>query len=276
MLTFCLLFLWICSVNSISFDSDEDFLIYPPLNLCHNGSFSFEFRTNKADGFLLYVDEQISSDFILVGISQGKLFVEMSLSKMLNKQSFDVSVDDDRWYKIVLKRRSSMITEINLYSVALRNVESRFFKTKILSYFPFNRSSMVIVGGLSNFSKIQSQFSIRTFRGSIRNLRYGHCGCPERIEHFLFSTIKRSFQSDVCQRKGSLCSSSSCECLNVDEEPRYQCDCSNKTCHLFSEFCFSFQRKNVRFVASLVDDRTKIKHFSRHMKLINEIYYIRS
>ena len=230
------------SVGGLQFDSDDHFVIYPHLHLCHNGSFSFEFRTISSEGLMFFTNDRIRDDFILVSVSNGKLLVEQRFGQIKSSQIFEPNVNDNRWYKIVFKRRSSLITEISLYSVALRNVETRNLKSKVLHYQPFTQSisnSVVYLGGLPsqfhNQYRQQSDFLYRSYRGSIRNLRYGHCGCPERIEHSLFSTLKRSFESELCEQQTSLCSSSSCECLNVDEEPRYQCDCSNKTCSILSE-----------------------------------------
>ncbi|CAF4638093.1 unnamed protein product, partial [Rotaria sp. Silwood2] len=151
------------------------------------------------------------------------------------------TINDNKWYKIVFKRRSSLITEIILYTVALRNVENRIIKTKILNYSPFttiNTSSLVYIGGLPlniyKKERYSSEFLFSSYQGYIRNLRYGLCGCPERIQYPIFSSLLNNYQSEVCEQQISLCSSSSCECLNVDEEPRYQCDCSNKTCSILT------------------------------------------
>ncbi|CAF2788344.1 unnamed protein product [Rotaria sp. Silwood2] len=164
---------------------------------------------------------------------------------------------DNKWYKIVFKRRSSLITEIILYTVALRNVENRIIKTKILNYSPFttiNTSSLVYIGGLPlniyKKERYSSEFLFSSYQGYIRNLRYGLCGCPERIQYPIFSSLLNNYQSEVCEQQISLCSSSSCECLNVDEEPRYQCDCSNKTCSILTmmklilTFIFSIEHFN--------------------------------
>ncbi|CAF5211539.1 unnamed protein product, partial [Rotaria magnacalcarata] len=133
------------------------------------------------------------------------------------------------------------INEIVLYSVALRNVENRIIKTKVLNYSPFtslNTSSSVYIGGLPfniyKKERFSSEFLFQSYHGYVRNLRYGICGCPERIQHPIYSSLFNNYQSEVCEQQTSLCSSSSCECLNVDEEPRYQCDCSNKTCSILT------------------------------------------
>ncbi|CAF1082643.1 unnamed protein product [Adineta steineri] len=235
-------------VHSVHFNSNENnndknsvFVIYPRLYLCNNGSFSFEFRTKARNGLIFYTNDNYYSDSIIVSIYNEKLLVEQKFGKSKTYQQFDHSINDDKWYKIAFKRRSSLLTEIVLYSVALRNVENRIIKSKSLNYLPFtslNTSSMVYIGGLPlNLYKKQrhtSEFLFQSFQGFVRNLRYGLCGCPERIQYPLFSSLSTNFQSEVCEQQMSLCSSSSCECLNVDEEPRYQCDCSNKTCSIMT------------------------------------------
>ncbi|CAF1676000.1 unnamed protein product, partial [Adineta ricciae] len=235
-------------VHSVHFHSNEInnkktsiFVIYPRLRLCNNGSFSFEFRTKTRNGLIFYTNDNYHSDSIIVSVYQGKLLVEQKFGNNKAYQQFDHPINDDKWYKIVFKRRSSLITEIVLYSVALRNVENRIIKSKSLNYLPFtlsNTSSMVYIGGLPmNIYKKQrytSEFLFQSFQGFVRNLRYGLCGCPERIQQPLFSSLANNFQSEVCEQQISLCSSSACECLNVDEEPRYQCDCSNKTCGIMT------------------------------------------
>jgi len=236
--------------HTVHFNSNENnnnnknsiFVIYPRLYLCNNGSFSFEFRTKTRNGLIFYTNDNYHHDSIIVSVYHGKLLVEQKFGKTKSYQQFDHSVNDDKWYKIVFKRRSSLITEIVLYSVALRNVENRIIKSKISNYLPFtlsNTSSMVYIGGLPlNLYKKQrysSEFLFQSFQGFVRNLRYGLCGCPERIQYPLFSSLSTNLQSEVCEQQISLCSSSSCECLNVDEEPRYQCDCSNKTCSMMSK-----------------------------------------
>lgn len=249
---YILLFI-ISSVYSVDFNSNENnnnnnnnkknslFVIYPRLYLCNNGSFSFEFRTKTRNGLIFYTYDHIYDDYILVSIYHSKLLVEQKFGKNKSYQQFDHSVNDDKWYKIVFKRRSTLITEIVLYSVALRNVENRIIKTKFLNYIPFtltNTYSVVYLGGLPlNFYKKQrytSDYLYSSYQGFIRNLRYGICGCRERIQYPLFSSLSTNYQSEVCEQQTSLCSSSSCECLNVDEEPRYQCDCSNKTCSIIN------------------------------------------
>ena len=247
------MFLWyillfiISYVDSVHFNSNENnnnnsiFVIYPRLYLCNNGSFSFEFRTKTNNGLIFYTNDNYYSDSIIVSIVSGKLLVEQKFGKNKSFQKFDHPVNDDKWYKIVFKKRSSLITEIVLYSVALRNVENRIIKTKALNHLPFtsiNTSSMVYIGGLPFIvykkERYSSDFLFQSFQGFVRNLRYGICGCPERIQYPLFSSSLTDFQSEVCEQQTSLCSSSSCECLNVDEEPRYQCDCSNKTCSIMT------------------------------------------
>ena len=221
-------------IQSIQFHSKENFVLYPPLFLCNNGSFSFEFRTTTSDGLMFYTRDFHRSDFIVVSIDRGKLFVEQKFGKSKSSQQFEQSVNDSRWYKIVFKRRSASQTEIHLYSVALRNVESRTIKSKSLSYLPLTRTNpnaFVYIGGVPP----QSDLRFPSFEGRIRNLRYGICGCPERIQEPLFSTSKRQIESEICEEQRSLCSNSACECLNVDEEPRYQCDCSNKTCPILHQ-----------------------------------------
>jgi hypothetical protein len=243
------LFIIISSVYSVDFNSNENnnnqnsiFVIYPRLYLCNNGSFSFEFRTKTRNGLIFYTNDNYhDDDSILVSIYQGKLVVEQIFGKTKFYQQFDQSVHDDKWYKIVFKRRSSLLTDIVLYSVALRNVENRIIKSKSLNYLPFtsiNTSSMVYIGGLPRNlyqkQRYSSEFLFESFQGFVRNLRYGLCGCPERIQYPLFSSLSMNLQSEVCEQQISLCSSTSCECLNVDEEPRYQCDCSNKTCSIMT------------------------------------------
>lgn len=235
-----LLLVVVLTVDAIHFNSNDlntNFVVYPRLHLCQNGSFSFEFRTSTINGLIFYTNDPFRSDYILVSIYRGKLLVEQKFGKSQSSQQFDQSVNDDRWYKIAFKRRSAVLTEIVLYSVALRNVESRLIKSKMLNYLPFtqsNTSSTVYVGGLPRElyrrEHLSSEFLFPSFQGFIRNLRYGLCGCPERIQPPLFSSLASQTPSEVCEQQASLCSSSACECLNVDEEPRYQCDCSNKTC----------------------------------------------
>jgi hypothetical protein len=229
--------------NEINNNNNKNsiFVIYPRLYLCNNGSFSLEFRTKTRNGLVFYTNDNYHDDSIIVSIYQGKLVVEQKFGKNKSYQQFDHSVNDDKWYKIVFKRRSSLITEIVLYSVALRNVENRIIKSKVANYLPFtsiNTSSVVYIGGLPfNLYKKQrysSEYLFPSFQGFVRNLRYGLCGCPERIQYPLFSSLSSNFQSEVCEQQTLLCSSSACECLNVDEEPRYQCDCSNKTCSIIT------------------------------------------
>ncbi|CAF3883981.1 unnamed protein product [Rotaria sp. Silwood2] len=244
-----ILLLIICYVHSIEFNPNEinnkdentQFVIYPSLYLCNNGSFSFEFRTKTKNGLIFYTYDNYYYDSIIVSIYNGKLLVEEKFGKNKSYQKFDQTINDNKWYKIVFKRRSSLITEIILYTVALRNVENRIIKTKILNYSPFttiNTSSLVYIGGLPlniyKKERYSSEFLFSSYQGYIRNLRYGLCGCPERIQYPIFSSLLNNYQSEVCEQQISLCSSSSCECLNVDEEPRYQCDCSNKTCSILT------------------------------------------
>jgi hypothetical protein len=262
---YILLFIIPCGIHSVHFNSNENnnnnnnknsiYVIYPRLYLCNNGSFSFEFRTKTRNGLIFYTNDNYHDDSIIISIYQEKLLVEQKFGKNKSYQQFDHFVNDDKWYKIVFKRRSSLITEIILYSVALRNVENRILKSKILNYEPFtsiNTSSMVYIGGLPiNIYKKQrysSEFLFQSYQGFVRNLRYGLCGCPERIQYPLFSSLSINYQSEVCEQQISLCSSSSCECLNVDEEPRYQCDCSNKTCSIMTIMSKSLccKRKHIK------------------------------
>lgn len=234
----------ISSIQSIQFveHPSSTFVLYPPLYLCNNGSFSLEFRTTSKTGLIFYTHDRFQHDWILISIVNGKLIVELKFGRIKSSQQFDQSINDDKWYKIVVKRRSSVITELALYSVALRNVENRIIKSKNLNYFPlttFNRHTFVYLGGLpKNFidkHRTSSDYLFPSFQGLIRNLRYGLCGCPERIQYPIFSSLSSTRLSEVCEEQISLCSSSFCECLNVDEEPRYQCDCSNKTCHIITQ-----------------------------------------
>lgn len=229
----------ISSIETLRF-YPSNFVLYPQLYLCNNGSFSLEFRTITTHGLIFYTNDRIHNDWILVSISNGKLIIEQKFGQIKSTQQFDQSINDDKWYKIVFKRRSAFITELSLYSVALRNVENRMMKSKNLNYVPFTSwkdNTVVYIGGLpkEHASGGGDDDLFSSFQGSIRNLRYGFCGCPERIQHPIFSSLSSTLQSEVCEEQISLCSSSSCECLNVDEEPRYQCDCSNKTCPIIAQ-----------------------------------------
>ena len=204
-------------------------------------------------GLIFYTHDRFQHDWIVISLVDGKLIVEQKFGRTKSSERFDQSINDDKWYKIVFKRRSSIITELALYSVALRNVENRMIKSKTLNYVPFtsfNRNSFVYLGGLpKNFlEKYRPSTGDRfpAFQGYIRNLRYGLCGCPERIQYPVFSSLSSTRRSEVCEEQISLCSSSSCECLNVDEEPRYQCDCSNKTCHIITQMSKWFTREKER------------------------------
>ena len=222
-------------------NTNSIFVIYPSLYLCNNGSFSFEFRTKIRNGLIFYTYDYYHHDSIIVSIYHGKLYTEQKFGKNKSYQRFDQYVNDNKWYKIVFKKRSLLITDIILYSAALRNVENRIIKSNILDYVPFtssNLSSVVYIGGLPlNLYKkkpYSNKLLFQSFQGYVRNLRYGVCGCPERIQYPLFASLSTNFQSEVCEQQISLCSSSSCECLNVDEEPQYHCDCSNKTCSILT------------------------------------------
>ncbi|CAF0866985.1 unnamed protein product [Didymodactylos carnosus] len=215
-------------VQLLHFQNSSTFVIYPHLQLCTNGSFSFEFRTINRDGLLFYTDDSnINGNYISIEIINGKLLVEQRLISQQPSQLYiGENLNDNKWYKIVYKRKKSEI-EILLYSVALRNMESQILTiNENLLFGNETTNSDVYLGGYPPLLKSFSQKSFMLFDGYIRNLRYGNCGCSESIQRPFYSTTS---DSEYCEIHPTICDKH-CECLSVDEKPHYQCDCSNKTC----------------------------------------------
>ena len=236
---FTLIMIWwafVCliasSVYSLDLNSENitasTFLIYPPLYLCSNGSFSLEFRQTGQDGLLFYTKDQLTNDSIVIAVDQNRLHLEFIIAKNKSLRRFDHPLNDHRWYQLLVQQHaSSSTTEITLSSPAFDYAE-RQIVPRHLSFSAFHSRSFVFIAGLPSIVSTRLKLIHPSFQGALRNIRYGLRGHARRSQSALFSTSPLLVSSE---QSVSLCANSPLDCINGDTTLSSECDCLVKPCH---------------------------------------------
>ncbi|GJQ66007.1 putative laminin G [Trypoxylus dichotomus] len=101
--------------DPITFTTRESHLILPPWNAKKSGNISFKFRTNEANGLILFNGgvRPPRSDLFAIEIYNGQLYVHLDLGSGSSKQRASRRrVDDGSWHEVTFRRsaRDARIT----------------------------------------------------------------------------------------------------------------------------------------------------------------------
>ncbi|KAK9716993.1 Laminin G domain [Popillia japonica] len=101
--------------DPITFTTRESHLVLPPWNAKKSGNISFKFRTNEANGLILFNGgiRPPRSDLFAIEIYNGQLYVHLDLGSGPSKQRASRRrVDDGSWHEVTFRRsaRDARIT----------------------------------------------------------------------------------------------------------------------------------------------------------------------
>lgn len=208
------------------------FAKYPPWNACTNATFSFEFRTTRANAALMYTDDNGINDFFQVTLTKGK--VELSVKIVDDKDgavrlSKGSSLNDDQWHRVDIKRNRMETT------LVVDGAEDR--KVAIGSDFYFGRfnepNNYVYFGGIPlQYHKSLKSLSLPSvifeprFAGYIRNVFYGNCTCRTIRGQFIEGVGVSLEPREVCEVRNPC--GAGCVCISTDDQPG--CNCQDLEC----------------------------------------------
>ena len=198
-MNFSLLICWIFSLIQCLYSLTNEtnstiFLIYSPLNLCINGSLSIEFRHIGSNGLIFYTKDHNSNDSIVIRIEQKKLVYEQSIAKQKFVEQWDQILHPHRWYQLLLQRQSWQIFTLQLSTLNSDLVEiRRIFPSNVDLSPSFTRGndvhSLVYLQGLPWTVSDRDRLFYPSFRGLIRNVRYGSCKCTSELQYPIFTSF---------------------------------------------------------------------------------------
>ncbi|KAJ8924521.1 hypothetical protein NQ315_007319 [Exocentrus adspersus] len=113
--------------DPITFTTKESHLILPPWNAKRTGNLSFKFRTNEANGLILFNGgvRPPRADFFAVEIYNGHVYVHLDLgSGPIKQRASKNRIDDGNWHQFVLRRdnRNCMST-VDGYHIEFKTAE---------------------------------------------------------------------------------------------------------------------------------------------------------
>ncbi|XP_064212008.1 neurexin 1 [Tribolium castaneum] len=218
-----------------------------------NGTLEFEFKTDQANGLLLYTDDGGTYDFFEIKLVEGALRLRYNLGGGAQIITVGRDLNDGHWHKVHVQRHEDR-TILTVDSVS----QMRTSRGKEFNFGRFATNSDVFVGGMPTWYNtkltllaLPSVIFEPRFVGAIRNLIYPDVegGAPRRQETrpkdhrcdggiiagtegvcLPQSRILRGNSSDACEirdpcQHGGICISTDsgpiCECRNPDYEGEY-------------------------------------------------------
>ncbi|XP_046401405.1 neurexin-1 isoform X2 [Ischnura elegans] len=199
-----------------------------------NGSLEFEFKTESANGLLLYTDDGGTYDFFEVKLVEGALRLRFNLGGGAHILTVGRDLSDGHWHKVRVTRdveRTSLTVDGATRTKVSRGREFHFGSLRT--------NSDVFVGGVPTawygsrlaLLALPSVIFEPRFGGSVRNLVYAdeETAVARRQEARMkdFKGIRGNASTDACEehdpcQHGGICISTDsgpiCECRNVDFE----------------------------------------------------------
>ncbi|XP_039282936.1 neurexin-3-like [Nilaparvata lugens] len=212
--------------------SQTSFAQFRKWNAALNGTLELEFKTENANGLLLYTDDGGTYDFFEIKLVEGALRLRYNLGGGAQIITVGRDLHDGHWHKVKVKRdgeRTSLTVDAVTQERTSRGKE--FFFGRLAS------NSDVYVGGMPAWysSKLTllalpSVIFEPRFGGAIRNLVYAdeEVAVPRRQEMKMNdhkglrgNLTDACEEHDPCQHGGICISTDSgpiCECRNLDYE----------------------------------------------------------
>ncbi|XP_050406301.1 neurexin-3 isoform X2 [Patella vulgata] len=189
---------------------------------CINGSLSFEFKTDRPNALLFYIDDGHSSFFELKLVG-GIARLRLNLGGGTVILSAGQSLNDQQWHKVEIRRNGEQTT------LTVDKIEH----TRTLHGNEFDLNSTddryFFIGGLpDDYDQKLTTLALPSvifepkFRGSIRNLFYSSCAGPVERPTMINHDGILSSDEDLCER-GNPCLNGGM-CLTTDDG--LMCDCT--------------------------------------------------
>ena len=237
------LFLVIYTTHAIQFTkTSRTYAKYPKWNACINASLSFEFRTSKTKGLLMYTDDSGRFDYTEILLVDGRVRLRMNIVDG-REGSIEITLgerlNNNRWHRVEIQR-NRMETTLFVDGKS----DSRVAFGSDFSFGEITRNNFVFFGGLPNEYYNGDQTKLETlslpsaffeprFGGSMRNIIYGNCSCmPVRAEMIEGDSVSLE-PKEACDAENQC---GSCLCISRDDGPGCQCvgfDCPQGECMLF-------------------------------------------
>ncbi|KAI3379725.1 hypothetical protein SNEBB_004378 [Seison nebaliae] len=225
--------------------TSKSHVIFNRVNLCQNGSISFEFKTSQPNGILLYMDDGGLTDYLLVSLvgSRARLRLnyvtpgQESASTYIGKD-----LSNNQWHSVSILRRGPE-TILRLDGVAAIVRQTGEGNDDILLGNHTNNSPIYLFGIPTHLStpfystsmtklSLPDALSEPSINGEIRNYRTSECGCPS-IVHNRPSGGENYRLNTKCELNADSICKDHCSCIDTlsDQSPtQYKCDCDIKIC----------------------------------------------
>ena len=201
---------------------------------CHNGTVSFEFKTQLPNSLLLYTDSGGTGDYFQLKLVNGKMHLRYKLSKNSAMLSAGQNLNDNNWHTVDIMREEKYTTlKVDDISYTRENMmynpDSLNLETSSQNY--------VFIGGLPiEYNEKLSELALASvtfeprLKGSVQNLFFSNCGkalsAPDMIDYQgIILETDRCLKNNPCQNDG----------ICVNRNNGVQCDCS--WTNYIGEFC---------------------------------------
>uniref|UniRef100_T1IME3 Laminin G domain-containing protein n=1 Tax=Strigamia maritima TaxID=126957 RepID=T1IME3_STRMM len=194
-----------------------------------NGSLEFEFKTEDANGLLMYTDDGGTFDFFEVKLVEGALRLRFNLGGGASILTVGHNLHDNAWHKVSIVRE---FEETRL--VVDKELQSRVSRGNEFYFGNFTTNSYVYMGGMPGwYSSKLTQLALPSvifeprFRGAIRNVVYANDEGPAKRQEMIEYKGVRFQKLDVCEHQdpcqhGGICISTDngaiCNCRAIDFE----------------------------------------------------------
>jgi contactin associated protein-like 2 len=161
-----------------------------PMQFVHTRSdfIKFRFRTNQADGLLLFADGN-QGDYIILEMIRGKLYLNLDLGTTADT-SGDTTMrvgsllDDGQWHDVEVARNERDLS-LMVDRLTMRNVTNGDF-------FQLDLDKKVHLGGLDNFLQVGKRLITRqNFTGCMENVWFNYMNIIKdaRMQHPRFEVV---------------------------------------------------------------------------------------
>ena len=201
---------------------------------CHNGTVSFEFKTQLPNSLLLYTDSGGTGDYYQLKLVNGKMHLRFKLNKSSSMLSAGQNLNDNYWHTVDIMR-DGRFTTLKVDDISYTR-ENKMYNPELVKL-QTSSQDYVFIGGLPiEYNEKLSELALPavTFeprlKGSVQNLFFSNCGKtlsrPDMIDHQgIILENDRCLKNNPCQNNG----------ICVNRNNGVQCDCS--WTDFIGEFC---------------------------------------
>lgn len=207
----------ICVVEPIGFTgAPNSYARYTKWNACLNASISFEFKTRKLTGLLMYTDDNGTYDFFEVMLSGGAVRLRLNIVDGRDGSvEFEAgnNLNDNRWHSVKITR-NRMETTLKVDNL----VDTKVAFGSDFNFGHLETNSDVFFGGVPDYHfrndlkslALPSVIFHARFSGEIRNVIYQNCSCmPVRASMIASNALDPLVRREQCEINnpcnGSLC-----------------------------------------------------------------------